>query len=355
MHINIRVDTDSNEMDFLIKVLIFKREVLDKDGQPISDSVAILKEVEQRLLENYKTLDARHKKHELLLFNPEKNNFYEAEQGKVHADRKTLLLIHGTFSSTKGSFKDIYGKDDYLKDLMKEVGYQQILAFDHPTVSYDAMTNSEVLFDMLNDLGIRQFTQAVDLMGTSQGGVIVQYLATLQSSPFKVGKAALVASAKRSGLLHRCQGHSSIPKILCQDSQKVGKAEAAMIAQLAQHSAEAFLKQPGMQMMTPGNPALNDIINGDFKFNPSFYPVVGDYSNEALKYLKLWKRALFRIFIGKKDQLPQWILGEYNDLVVGTREQFIIQKDYCAIPTYSPDQYRDYMEDAIHGKSIQSA
>ena len=167
----------------------------------------------------------------------------------LHPDKKTLLLIHGTFSTTtpwvikedpsklleeiqvatpenehKGSFGEFVERTQvntpagiqktgpsFLKSWMEETKkYQQVLAYDHHTVIEGIEENVNTLIDLLEQLGGEnfEFTQPVDIITGSRGGLVGQHLANTYkvdgqtNTKISIGNAVVIASPNRgSGLL----------------------------------------------------------------------------------------------------------------------------------------------------------
>ncbi len=174
-------------------------------------------------------------------------------------DKKTLLLIHGTFSITtpwvvqatpstnledielpkpenehKGSFGEFLERTllntpvgtqkigpSFLKSWMDgETKYQQVLAYDHSTVRQGIIQNVEELMTLLKDIGGDdfEFTQPVDIITGSRGGLVGQHLANTykigDNTRIPIGNAVIIASPNRgSDLL-------TFPKLLREEKRQ---------------------------------------------------------------------------------------------------------------------------------------
>jgi len=334
-----RLSSKINEDDFIIKVLIFKRTFSTKKNKrkiPAS-STEVVKLIEEKLAsypDGFLVKD-----HILQVFNKKKKSFVRAQPGTINTAQKTLLLLHGTFASTKGSFKDVY---DWISSLYGENKYEQVLAFDHPTLFYDAKMNIDELFAKLKEVGAEKFEKAVDLIGTSQGGLLAQYLANMDQEVLPIGKVALIASANGVDYLSFGQGLTTGLKLFRKVMMKLGNAPAALISALFQHSFEWVLKQPGMAVMQPGNEKLNSIIyQTPFLPGTRYLPVAGNYHADGF-----FKRKL--------ELAIDAILDDENDFVVGTQNQFKAPGEYVALAGYNPGKFREFMiNDSIHGSLIE--
>lgn len=355
-----QLSTTKSTRPFIIKIITFKRSDNTKSFSETLERVEskeiILKVKDELSKQN--VLNKVAKDHRLLVFNSDSNNFSKATIDNIHTDKKTLFLIHGTFGSTEASFGELYGdKGVWLKSLVDKdkLGvYEQILAFDHPTVFMGAEENIAILLMQLDELNIKPFAKEVDFIGTSQGGLLVQYMANLKNDKIKVGKAALIASANGVGYFTFGKYVAKFLTILKYIFKHTGMQAESLISALAQHSVEFILKQPGFEVMTPGNEKLDSIMNTKPYSKKTLYLPIIDHYDESLfdDESKKIKRFFKKLGGGIVDNIVGLILGEDNDWVVGTRNQFIVPASNCAIPAYNPAKYRDEMIPAIHGTCI---
>ena len=322
---------------FLLKTLVFARKEL-------KDSFEFLNFIKEK-----QYCKGKIQKHCLLKFNDFENDFNTTNASGINADLKTLFLIHGTFASTAQSFEALY-KDNYtwLKQRLVQNGgsYEQIIAFDHPTVSDGAKSNIAALFNLLGDNF--KFKQPVDLIATSQGGLLAQYLANfdIKTTKIPVGKVALVASA--NGVDYFTTGHriAKFLTVIKYTLKASGRKGAAFIVGIASQSAKFFLNQPGCRVMTPKNKALTEIMNNTPASKTTCYlPIIDDFDEHSQVDKRKWLLKTLSVIV-----FP--IMGRYNDLVVKTENQFKIHKEYCCIPEYNPKDFKDYMYSSLHGKAL---
>ncbi|WP_340154101.1 amidohydrolase family protein [uncultured Marivirga sp.] len=333
-----RLSTRYKQEEFIVKVLIFKRAFRKhKEKDLPSNSKEIVELIEDELAA-YKT-GLFVKDHRLLVMKPN-GHFINANFGAIDESKKTLLLLHGTFASTKGSFGEV---NMWIQEFLKEEKYEQVIAFDHPTFFWDAEGNIQKMFSMLNALDIQSFDQEVDIIGTSQGGLLAQFLANYEQDSIKIGKVALVASGNGVGYLSFAEGMAFGLKMLKKVMRKIGiGAPVVFIASLLQHSFQWVIKQPGMDVMKPGSDRLHHIIyNTPVQATTRYLPVAGNYENNGW-----W---------GRKLELGiDLILTEHNDWVISTKNQFSLPSQYVAIEGYNPAKYKNYMiSDALHGRLIE--
>lgn len=328
----------SSGIKFLIKALTYKRGQYKLSDEAVKNQLS-------NIAETFKTLFEKHP--DLLVYDVKSNYFRkECTGADVDTTLKTLLLIHGTFGSTESSYGSLISSF-WLKKLIEKKIVEQVIAFDHPTVFEDAQSNINTLLGYFKGM---KFSYPVDVMGSSQGGLLAQYLANLPADekPFEVGNVALVASANGVEYVNTAYGLEkilSILKVVCKGSQPA----LAFICALAQNSVKFVVKQPGIDLMKPGSNRLNQILNNTPATKSTVYlPVIDDYTNELVKDEPFIKRMAA---LGL-DLVIRLILGKYNDWVVQTENQFRVPQNYCAIPSYDPTNFVPYIYPAIHGKCL---
>ena len=90
-------------------------------------------------------------------------------QTAIEAQKKTLLLMHGTFSSTQGSFADILSNAQFLNSLLK-VGFgKYVLAYNMSTIRSSITDNVAEL----KKIGIRKIKKANPYVIASSRGCLV--------------------------------------------------------------------------------------------------------------------------------------------------------------------------------------
>lgn len=86
------------------------------------------------------------------------------------ASGRSLLFVHGTFSTAHGSFAGL--PPDTMTALATAYG-GRVVAFDHPSLSVDPLTNAKTLLGLLPP-GLRL---DLDIVGHSRGGLVARHLA----------------------------------------------------------------------------------------------------------------------------------------------------------------------------------
>lgn len=110
---------------------------------------------------------------------------------------KVLLLVHGTFSSTIGSFGALAGNETGLAFLQGALAqYDLILGYDHKTLSAPPTENAIDIITRLDQLGFAE-PPTVDAIAFSRGGLVLRSLIEeiLPSHPnkFVIRRAVFVA------------------------------------------------------------------------------------------------------------------------------------------------------------------
>lgn len=309
---------------FVVKVLTFKRKP--------SESNDFLKEVTTAInslvKKDYAALGGQvadtvldksthylgSKKYQLLRYDRTQNAFLSTKGEELDTSKKTLLLVHGTFSSTAGSYGELYSAgNNLLDDLLDNDCFEQIIGFDHPTISHDVFQNATQLYQYLNGV---HFEHPVSVLGYSRGALLAKWLGSDPlNNHFEVDKVMTFSGANGVGYFEKAKyvskGLSALKKML---PSTIGK----LITAIAQYSVNYFLNMPGCLQMTPGKPRLTKVLNAT-QVNPaiSYQAVAADWNRSLQpKWYKRW------IAMGV-DAIIMLILGRKHDWVVGFKEQQI--------------------------------
>lgn len=88
--------------------------------------------------------------------------------------KRILLLVHGTFSSTVGSYGAL-GAYEWGRQFLEGAinRYDQVIGFDHRTLSVDPLSNA---MDLLNHIGGMNQPVHLDIISFSRGGLVVRSL-----------------------------------------------------------------------------------------------------------------------------------------------------------------------------------
>ncbi|MEL7164781.1 MAG: CHAT domain-containing protein [Pseudomonadota bacterium] len=236
---------------------------------------------------------------------------------------RALLFIHGTFSTTQGSFGDLNASD--FLDRVTPIYGEHIYGFEHFTVSVTPQDNAEDILKTLPAAGLE-----CDVITQSRGGLVLRNLveraAVLKNGDrFRLGRAALVASPNEGTQLATPDRWEDtvgwVANILDLFPPNPVTSNIAMLAhwitwftKFGVNAAEGLdaMNRTGDQIRTlqrpPGPPA------------GAYSAIVSNFEPTA----KLWARAL--------DLGVDWIFGEANDLVVPTAGGFRVDRNLDFIP-----------------------
>lgn len=269
---------------------------------------------------------------------------------KLPAQRpgRVLLLIHGTFSSTVGSFgaltEQSAGKDFLARALQD---YDAVLAYDHYTLADTPEQNAEEIFDQLDALQKQSKGLEIDAIAFSRGGLVLRWL-TEQVVPHERSRltfrkvifvgctnagteladqqnwktlvdfyTTLVAGASR--LLGLVPGSRVSTMALEQGVRIIG----SLVKYIAQEGI-AGNAVPGLASMQPEGDfvtAINTLPMDRNRPGARFYYAIGsDFEPGDDDAGGLGKCMALKLADGVIDRL----MGTQNDLVVHTDSMFVI-------------------------------
>lgn len=325
-------DGTSSDGDYqtVIKVMTFKTKV-QKNASP---------ELIHNVLANFDT------PYMVKLFDPQLNNFVDVPENeianRIDNRKKTLLLIHGTFSSTAKSYGDVVAPNsNWLQTMLSgetPKRYEQIIAFDHYTMVESPAQNAAELFRQLQP--VAGFAHEVDIITTSRGGLVGKTIVNdKQQKVFTVDRVATVACANGVQFMTTGQNVGRFIGLLKLSAPDLAWKGALF---LVQHSIETFLAQPGLIIMKKDFDGLQNLLNDlPANNNMRYYPVCGNYSRKG-NHPDGWKFF---------DLLLSGIMHDANhDWVVETDFQVIMPNGYYAYSAQGKDRafYRNQMIDSTH-------
>lgn len=270
-------------------------------------------------------------KYDLLSWNLTSGKFVPVAAGDVHYDQRTLLMLHGTISSTNGSFRALttdQHKDSWMQTIaMFGQRYQQILAFNHETVLDGLAANEEELNRALGG----KLSKPVDIITHSRGGLLGKHLA-IYGQNVQVDRAALCACANGVGYFNLLHHISWLLTILASIGKYSSIGSIAIV--LAQHSAKFIAGLEGFKPMMPGSPELKKVLRAIPKNRKKtlFLPIVGDWDASLVSwYARLSAKGI--------DLLLRAILNDNNhDWVVSSSKQAIVPPG-SAVKGFSPKPF----------------
>lgn len=192
---------------------------------------------------------------------------------------RILLMVHGTFSTTTGSFGALTASaagQAFLETARKD--YDAILGFDHKTLARSAEQNAQAMLDALEPLLPKG--AVIDAIAYSRGGLVyrtfAEVLLPIQRPDVKLGKAAFVACT--NGGTHLAEPHNweslvdLYTNIVMASSRVIGALTGAgplnVIATQVIETIASFVKYfavvgvtdrrlPGLADMEPGSAQIN--------------------------------------------------------------------------------------------------
>ncbi|TRW48692.1 hypothetical protein FM042_06815 [Aliidiomarina halalkaliphila] len=262
--------TSRSASKLVIKALVFKRQN--------STSQDVLKRVAERLALN---------RHNLQIWNTAPGSYYftDVTANDIDFNKRTLLLLHGTFSSTRGTYGGLFErkKNDastqavFLQQLIDNGHFEQILAFDHDTVFLSPDKNAERLEAMLGD---NEFAHPITAMGFSRGALLLKCLAC-RGNKFKIARAVTVAGANHVEYT-RLPGRLSA---LCNALKRITPPSAMLtfVNALAQHSGHVLSFLDGIRSMNKDDPLNQAILNPATPPDTVLVPIAGRFTVDTVE------------------------------------------------------------------------
>lgn len=263
----------------------------------------------------------------------------------------SLIFIHGTASSTEGSFRDLWSNDKYREQLVAAYG-SRLYAFEHRSLTESPVANA---LDLVKTLpkGAR-----LHLVSHSRGGMVGELLARanrIELEPFtdaeverflahaeRLGREGFEADAERLRELNRelrkrairverfvrvaCPARgttlasgrldrwaSVMLNLLGKGFDATGKVIPGMVPiakgySLLKHFLLAVVKQrtdariiPGVEAMMPDSPLVALLNTPDVKIEPPLHVLAGDFQGDGL--LPWLGDCLSEVFYGGETDL----------------------------------------------------
>lgn len=254
---------------------------------------------------------------------------------------KVMLWVHGTFSSTLGSFADLANSSEPVLDRMTET-YDAIISYDHATLSASPEQNAADILESLLGLDLPQGTE-IDILAYSRGGLVTRVLCEQlidgSDYPFSYRRAIFVACTNSGTALASPENWKTFLDLYTNLGVAAGKAVRLVssgtgdkiISQVVR-TLTGFMQAivdrsvtenavPGIAAMAPRS-ALIENLNAEpeqsgpdgpryFAIGSNFDPKLRDVFSDQGSFLG---RLLRAIADGQVDLL----MDEANDLVVNT-------------------------------------
>jgi hypothetical protein len=234
------------------------------------------------------------------------------------ANGRSLLLIHGTFSSAASAFSEF---PPATIDELSRVYEGRLFAFDHPSLHQSPKENVKTLFEMLPP-GIQL---DLDIVTHSRGGLVGREL-TERIKDFDtagrrltVGKAILVAAPNLGTILtdgdhgiDMLDRYTNLLTNLPDNAFTLTMEGVLMMVKLVLHGALKGL--PGLECMYPKGDYLKR-LNASPPNSSQYFIIGANFTpNDEALLARFAKRVA--------DKLVDGIFGEENDGVVPTRGSY---------------------------------
>ncbi len=323
-------------------------------------------------------------------------SFPDSDIVKASNSDPYLLFIHGTLSSTTGSFQDLFDSVDTWPSLQKQYG-QRILALEHHTLSMSPLENAKELIEQLPD------EANLHLITHSRGGIIGDIMAKCDSNHegFTQMDVDLLSDANRTKDLKHIEDIKQLRKkksftvsnyirvacpaagtsiltgkidvllnVLSNLTTFVGKTSLIageigdLIVQILKQKSDPNVI-PGLEAMIPGT-AFQNMMNNHIIQLDSPLSIV--YSNSSLRggVLKSLAYLLSRLTFGRDNDF----VVDLNSMFYGVprkkpiRGLEVINKKVCHMNYFSMDDLRssllselslDYEHSKFKEKSMSDA
>jgi hypothetical protein len=269
---------------------------------------------------------------------------------------RVLLFVHGTFSTTRGSFGAL-GLTPDGKALLERMraNYDAIIGYDHPTLSVTPLENATDLLARLERFG-GQFAPTVDVIAYSRGGLVfrslAEYLLPVRRWDGRIDRAIFVAVPNDGTRLAMSKNWRVLVDLYTNLAVTATRAlglipqaqPAAFILREMVQGLGALVKYsvsyateedgvPGIAAMVPGGAFING-INGRQPNQPggenTYYCAVTsefEVGNLLDGAPAEWAKRFINALV---DLNVDSLMGEANDLVVNTASMTAIDLDLGA-------------------------
>jgi pimeloyl-ACP methyl ester carboxylesterase len=257
---------------------------------------------------------------------------------------RSLLLIHGTFSTASSAFE---GLPPTTIDSLRQLYGDRMFVFDHPTLHQTPVENVEQFFAMLPP-GARL---DLDIVTHSRGGLVGRELTerygdyTAHGRTINVRRAIFVAAPQRGTVLTDTQHgiqmldrYTNLFTDLPDNSFTLSMEGVFMLAKLVYHGAVSTL--PGLRSMFPSGDYLQR-LNLRPAHDTEYYALGADYRPAAPSMLTRFGWSVL-------DRAVDGIFGEANDVVVPTSGSYELQSSVDGFPIETARRTVFGQSDGIH-------
>ena len=254
---------------------------------------------------------------------------------------KVLLLVHGTFSTTFGSF-GAFGMTPWGQEFLRAAlaEYDAVLGYDHRTLSLDPLANAS---DLLTELRKLPHPPVIDAVAYSRGGLVlrslVEHLLPTSGWNARVERAVFIGCTNAGTLLAEptrwkymvdlytnlavaaARGLALLPHgqlagtVLTQVVSGVGALVKAIVAQGLDRA-----NVPGLAAMVPSGEFVQT-INQTQSAQPQpadalYYAITSDFKPQIVGDAQEPKEFPARLVLAVESAAATQLIGASNDLVV---------------------------------------
>lgn len=261
---------------------------------------------------------------------------------------RILLMIHGTFSTTVGSFGALTTTPAGRRFLATALSsYDAVIGFDHPTLSVDPLDNATELLRRLSSVSLIA-VPTLDVVCYSRGGLVarslIEYLLPRSTWRANSGRVVFVGATNGGTLLAEPRNWHALLDLYTNLATACGRAigvvagnvPAAEIVNGSLTGVAAFVKYlvsyaaqdngvPGLAAMRPDGDfirRINQTQPGQPRPGTPWFVVSSDFEPGSAAGHDLERTRLRRIrdalVTGVADTVVDQLLDVANDLVVDT-------------------------------------
>ncbi len=261
--------------------------------------------------------------------------------------KRVLLMVHGTFSTTRNSF-GVMAKKNSSKfyDKLHEK-YDVVLGFDHKTLAESAVENSQNIFKALKKISTNGEIITVDAIGYSRGGLVLRHFIEKElpklSKKFKAGNIVYVGSTLAGTELANYENWDAFlthyTNLIAGATRTFGyflsaqfiTEPAAAIVNALGGFAKVFVQEgvkaenvPGIAAMVPNSPIVKSLQDSNYPEAQFYHAIGSNYEPNKSKKKKLSSRFVKMLAI---DKVADKIFPGANDLVVHTGSMTSLDSD----------------------------
>ncbi len=272
---------------------------------------------------------------------------------RPYAGQRSLLLIHGTSSTTDGGFAHF--NNELLRDLQGRYS-GRIFALDHPTIATSPDQNVRWLIDNLPGDG-----WDLDVIAHSRGGLVARTLVEHASGSAAAGRIQLnrvvFLGTPNAGTpladMHRMERYVDVMTNLLQFfaiGLPIAGTLASVLEVVKNIAAGAIEGLVGLQSMHPAGDYLRGLSGGDIQ--PRYFGLASDFEPGADGKMTLKDGVIDRIFgsnVGNDLVVPT--KGVYD---LGNRKGAFPLTDYHVYSTEKSVDHSAYIAQPLSRQLINS-